>query len=252
MRIGLLFIFLTSFLFLGFGQDKIVIQKGKINLNTSIANSFSYYVDENKTFNIEDFNSFGTIVKSHYPFFNQIENLDFTSYTYWIHFTLLNQTGAALDLVFQTARPITNEVTLYELKETSLATYKSGDGIPFASKNIHRSESLFSIQLSDNEEKEYWLKLSSDGEIITLPMIFWEKEVFEKESQKHLFFGGVFYGIFFFVILIYLTFYFFLKDRSFLLYVCYVLFSGLLQFSLDGYFHQYIFTSGGYLTLHPR
>ena len=47
-----------------------------------------------------------------------------------------------------------------------------------------------------------------------------------------------------------MTFYFQLRDRLFLLYSVYVIFSGMLQFSLDGYMHQYIFTSGGYFTQH--
>jgi len=250
MRVGMLFFFLLVTFLWGFGQDEIVINADKNELNTSISNSFSYYIDTDNSFDLNDNSSFGTILKEHYPIKNQIENLDFTTKTYWIHFTISNQSSQSLDLVFQTARPITNEVTLYERKGIGFDTLKSGDAIPFEEKNIHKSESLFSIHLEDNGEKEYWLKLSSDGEIISLPMIFWEKEVFEKESQKTLFFGGMFYGVFFFVILIYLTFYVFLKDRSFLLYVFYVLFSGMLQFSLDGYFHQYIFTSGGYLTQH--
>ncbi len=245
-----LFFFFLANLINGFGQDRIIINADKKILNTSISNSFSYYIDTDNYFDLNDSSSFGAILKEHYPIKNQIENLDFTTNTYWIHFTLSNQSSKSLDLVFQTARPITNEVTLYERKSIGFDTLKSGDAIRFEEKNIHKSESLFSIHLGDKADKEYWLKLSSDGEIISLPMIFWEKEVFEKESQKTLFFGGMFYGVFFFVLLIYLTFYVFLKDRSFLLYVFYVLFSGMLQFSLDGYFHQYIFTSGGYWTQH--
>lgn len=81
-------------------------------------------------------------------------------------------------------------------------------------------------------------------------MIFWEPAEFEKAERQRQFTAGLFYGIFVFVIIIYFTFFLLLRDRLFLLYTIYVALSGLLQFALDGYVHQYIFTSGGYFTHH--
>jgi serine phosphatase RsbU (regulator of sigma subunit) len=41
-----------------------------------------------------------------------------------------------------------------------------------------------------------------------------------------------------------------LKEKLFLIYVLYAAFSALLQFSVDGFMHEYVFTSGGYFTQH--
>ncbi len=92
--------------------------------------------------------------------------------------------------------------------------------------------------------------IGSDGESLTVPMIFWDKPTFQNVQSQRQFNAGLFYGIFIFVIIIYFTFFLLLKDRLFLLYTVYVALSGLLQFALDGYIHQYVFTSGGYWTHH--
>ncbi len=232
------------------GQDSIVFKGENFNLNTSIADQFSIYTDASASLEIEDI-----IVKDSLTFESinrSLANLDFTTKNYWIHFVLVNDYDFPREIILETARPITNTVELYHIGNNGneISIYKSGDGIPFTEKQMKQNGSYFRIYMSSNQTKEYWLKLGSDGEVITLPMTFWDKDTFEVVSQRNQFFSGIFYGVFLFVIVIYLTFYILLKEISFLLYIFYVFFSGMLQFFLDGYGHQYFFKSGGYLTQH--
>ncbi|MFT5778928.1 MAG: serine phosphatase RsbU (regulator of sigma subunit) [Crocinitomicaceae bacterium] len=179
---------------------------------------------------------------------HRLENLDFTTGTFFIHFTIVNSSSSAYSLVLETARPVTNVVELFSVNEYK--TVFSGDGIPFSDKTIPSSASVLPLNVPSGRKCEYVLKLSSDGENLTLPMVFMEKKSFEESAhQKHLF-SGMFYGIFLFVLIIYLTFFTLLRENLFLTYVAYVLFGGLLQFGLDGYIHQYIFTSGGFWSQH--
>ncbi len=177
-----------------------------------------------------------------------VENLDFTSSTYFIDFVLVNNTSNPLKIVLETARPITNEVKLFDLKSNTFAI--SGDAIPFTSKSIWSNRSVLPIELKAHESKEYVLQLASDGEAVTLPMIFWEKHQFEKIERTRQFNAGIFYGIFVFVVIIYFAFFLLLRDRLFFLYTIYVALSALLQAALDGYVHEFIFTSGTYFTHH--
>lgn len=234
---------------LGISQDKIKLSNSSDLLNHSIADQFSIAEDPTKEIGIEEIRKDPekltfTKLKS------SLANLDFTTSNYWIQFELENEESSALNLVLETARPITNTAVLYELSAAGIIEHLSGDGIPFEQKSEQSNRTLFRIYLPAKATKKFWLKLGSDGEIISLPMIFWEASAYQSVRNTQIFFVGIFYGIFFFVGVIYLTFYFILKDLSFIYYVLYVFFSGMLQFGLDGFAHEYFFQSGGYFTQH--
>ncbi|MDG2330528.1 MAG: 7TM diverse intracellular signaling domain-containing protein [Flavobacteriales bacterium] len=228
-----------------------IITTAPANLNHSIANMLTIYEDSSGNSTIEDllhgrYNYAGREIK------NSRENLDFTTSSWHSNFIIDNTHGKAIQLFIEVARPITNEVNLYEYHHsgTLLTSKKSGDALPFEDKIYAHQKSLIPIYLKSGEKKNFWLELKSDGEIISLPFILWDESTFEKSNQKEQLFLGFTYGILAFVFLIYFVFFLLLKDRTFLYFIFYVLASGLLQFSLDGFTHQFIFTSGGYLTQH--
>ncbi len=233
-----------------YGQNKIVLSDS--TLNTSIANRFDLFVVKDPSIQV-DLNNFSQIfeVTEKRTLKMSVENIDFTTDTYWLFFEVYNDFNATQDLLIELARPITNTIELYEIRNNKAKLVAvSGDALDYDQKTIDSYKSLLPIYLNGKEKIYYAIKLSSDGETISLPIIFWNKDVLAKRTQTYNFFVGIFYGVFLFVIVIYLTFYFLLKDNSFLLYTVYVLFSALLQFGLDGFIHQYFFPSGGYLTQH--
>lgn len=248
-KLTFLFLFVSSLLYSQ--TETFVLTNNYLSDNKSVSDQFSYY-----STNVDSLTIFDVLLKSDIlgkkkKISNEIENLDFTTANYWINFSILNNTDKNIELVFQTARPITNEVTLYNISDINhIKEQFSGDALPFWKKSIQHKNSVFNINIKRNEKQTYWLKLKSDGEIISLPMIFISKAKFDAQTNRNQFKSGIFYGIFIFVVLIYFVFYILLNDVSFLLYVAYVFFSGLMHFSLDGYAHQYLFKSGGYLTQH--
>ena len=241
-------LFLTTFLFSlnGIGQDYITFNSTELNRNSSISDQFTIYECEDDL-SISDFlktkdQAKGVKIK------RSLANLDFTSSYFFFHFKLKNTSQEPLNLILETARPITNNVELQNVN--SLELLVSGDAIPFSNKSIAINISAFPVLLESSEEKEYVLKLHSDGESLVIPMVFKSKENFEKAQRQNQLIFGLFLGIFIFTIVIYSAFFALLKDRLFLVYVIYVFFSGLLQFALDGYLHQYVFPSGVYFTQH--
>lgn len=243
-------IFLLSLLTLCFhsvkAQDTLVLGHHSRLLNISVTDYFTLYESLTDLSIEEFFERKNKLTKRKMT--HSVENLDFTSGTFYIDFVLINPTDRLLQIDLETARPITNGVDLLDTNGHFLA--RSGDAIPFSWKDIPSNRSVLPIQLEAGEAQRFILKLHSDGEIISLPMIFWETERFDAQDRIQQLFSGLFYGIFIFVIIIYLNFFLLLRDRLFLFYTVYVLFSGLLQFVLDGYGHQFFFPSGGYLNQH--
>ncbi|RIV38266.1 hybrid sensor histidine kinase/response regulator [Flagellimonas lutimaris] len=177
------------------------------------------------------------------------ENLGFSSDNYWMSFTLENQTSEFAQYYLETARPITDIVNLYLVdNEGNVQEQYSGDKIPFSKKTIQHRKSIFDIELEPFQKLQAYIHLKSDGEVVMLPMRLYQEDKFFNLTYKEQVFYGFFYGILILACIIYLFFFFALKDRAFIYYALYVLFIALMQFSLDGFFHQYFTPQGGWLS----
>lgn len=175
-----------------------------------------------------------------------LEIIDFTRSRWFIRFEVQN-TGIQRKILFETARPITNKVDLFEVKNgTILQTWKSGDDRPFSEKTFEHRKNIFPINFAPLEKKYFYLILESDGEVINLPFIFWEDTAFDKIDYRNQLFHGFYFGMLAIVIFIFFFFYLMLKEVSFLYYILYVFFQLMLQFSLEGFTFQYILPNQPY------
>ena len=246
MKIKLLIFSLFFFIALKANTPLIVLTND--NLGRSLANKAQVCEDKDGASNIVDFINGN---KENFVFLkHEVSNLDFTTSTYWLKFSLKNQTDFN-DFIIQTARPITNLTELYEIENGSVTNYyKNGDDIGFNQKVIKNRKIVFPIHLKKGQVKNYFIKLKSDGEVLTLPLLIFEKNDFYKIDANENFFNGLYYGILLLIIVIYFFFYLFLKDKTFLFYIAYVAGVFLLQFSLDGYSFQFFFKNNHYLANH--
>lgn len=181
---------------------------------------------------------------------HSIPNLDFTTSRYWVKISVTNKSSYQ-DFMLETARPITNVVHFYKLFDDEVvAESVSGDDYAFEEKTINHRKNLFELNIGPGQSRTYLLMLESDGEVISLPVKIHERSSFEEKDYADQWQLGFYYGLMLLVFIIYFFFYVVLRDITFLYYVMYVLFQGLLQFSLDGYSFQYFFPNGGYLANH--
>ncbi|PZV83094.1 signal transduction histidine kinase [Algoriphagus aquaeductus] len=183
------------------------------------------------------------------PLPNPNSNLGFTDHHYWVRFELTNPGSVSKSLFLETARPITDVADLYFLENGEIQKIiKNGDLMPFADREISHRKLLFPITLSPATSTAFFLHLKSDGEVINLPLVLHDgTSLIESTFTDQLVFG-VFYGILLLAGLTYLFFYFGIKEKSFILYVSYVLSIGLLHSSLDGYFFQYLLREPGWFS----
>lgn len=181
---------------------------------------------------------------------NSATDLGFTNNHYWLRFSIQNATSAEQVLFLEACRPIVDVAVLYELSSDSVVSKQlSGDAIPFKQRSFENRKVIFKLVLKPNTTLDYYLHLKSDGEAINAGLMLRTFEnLMGSEAFEQLIFG-IFYGILLIAGIIYLFFFFALGERSFLYYSLYVLFIGLLQFSLDGMFYQFITPQSGWLSL---
>jgi signal transduction histidine kinase/ActR/RegA family two-component response regulator len=177
------------------------------------------------------------------------ENIGFSNENYWLKFDIENTTAEYAEYYIETARPITDVVNLYLVDRNGQVEQQlSGDKIPFSQKSVQHRKSIFDVQLDPFQKVSAYIHIQSDGEVVMFPLDVYKKDQFFNLTYKEQVFYGFFYGILILACIIYLFFFFALKDRAFIYYGLYVLFIALMQFSLDGFFHQYIAPQGGWVS----
>ncbi|WP_318309743.1 7TM diverse intracellular signaling domain-containing protein [Flagellimonas crocea] len=177
------------------------------------------------------------------------ENMGFSDKNYWLTFTLENKSQDFAKYYLETGRPITDVVNLFLVDDSGTVQRQySGDKIPFSEKTVQHRKSIFDIELKPYQKVQAYIQLKSDGEVVMLPLKLYKEAAFFNLTYKEQVFYGFFYGILILAFIIYLFFYFALKDKAFVYYALYVLFIALMQFSLDGFFHQYFTPQGGWLS----
>ncbi|HCQ13807.1 7TM-DISM domain-containing protein, partial [Flavobacterium sp.] len=183
------------------------------------------------------------------PLEDENHDLGFTSNNYWLHFSVKNDTDSDLKYYLESSRPIVDVANFYKVIDNKVVDYqKSGDNIPFKERSFKHRKTLFIVYLLPNETADYYVNLKSDGEVINAPVILrTPMNLVEVTSFEQIVFG-FFYGILIIASILYFFFFYAMKERVFLYYSLYVVFIGLLQFSLDGYFYQFVTPDNGWLS----
>jgi len=175
-------------------------------------------------------------------------NIGFTKSHYWVKFALRNDTNTALQYYLETARPVTDLVDLYIADGNKITQLKSGDNMPFSQRSYGHRKPIFNIRIEPHQQLHFFLHLKSDGEVINMPLLIRSPENMLRITVIKRLVFGIFYGILVIAFVIYLFFFFGIGEKSFLYYSCYVIFIAFMQFSLDGYFHQYFTPEAGWFS----
>lgn len=178
--------------------------------------------------------------------------LDFTSSTYWLKLKILGDSLGTAPFYLQTARPLTNELTLsiYDEDLSRVYSYTTGDDYKFENRAFRHFEFIFPIQLKPSETYTIIVRAKSDGEILKLPLKYWRVEDLSAFIGLENFFLGLYYGLFILVIVLFSFFGIALQQRLYLYFVIYVFVLGVFQLSLDGLAYQYIWPHSPWIGNH--
>lgn len=115
---------------------------------------------------------------------------------------------------------------------------RTGDALPFDSRQIKQNNYLFSLGLQPNQPQRVYLRLQSEGSI-QAPLTLWSPRAFVEAQPERIYVLGIIYGVLL-VMLIYNLFIFLsVRDTSYLYYILYIASFGLYQISVNGAGIQY-------------
>lgn len=241
----ILIVFLSVFLFAELGvvsaQDISTINVGNIRTK-NIAEITEIYCDSTNKSDILDL-----VLKSEkYQFTNNDDkeiHIPFTQNTYWIKFTLINNTVRTQNFLLQIKNPTINEIQLFVHKNNMIKIYKkTGDAFPFYDRLIKQRTFVFPVQLHTGVPTTCYIKINSHGDALNLPIKLFSHIEYAKTDSTEKFIYGFFYGIVFIIILVNFCFLLVLKlkRKTFIYYILYVLFLGFFNLTFDGLSFRYL------------
>ncbi len=110
---------------------------------------------------------------------------------------------------------------------------RTGDALPFASRQIKQNNYLFELSLQPNQPQSVYLRLQSQGSI-QAPLTLWSPTAYLEEQPGRIYVLGIIYGVLLVMMIYNLFIYVSVRDTSYLYYIFYIASFGLYQVSVNG------------------
>lgn len=171
----------------------------------------------------------------------------YTNDNYWAKVAIQNKTNQSLNYLLSTATPMTNLVELYVVDEHSKKIKKivNGASLSPSKRILDSNDVLFDLNIKPNANLFLYIHYSTDGGVVAVPIELYSYKNFYKNTIHKKFINGVFYGLVIQFSLFLFFLYFAMRGTKILTLAFFILLSGLIAFTLDGYFSIYFNQDSG-------
>ena len=165
-------------------------------------------------------------------------NAGYSRSVFWLRLDLQylpRQEQGARSWLLELAYPPLDHLELYLPDDRGSFTLaqRTGDALPFDSRQIRQNNYLFELSLEPGQTKRIYLRLESQGSI-QAPLTLWSPNAYLEEQPGRIYVLGIIYGVLL-VMLVYNLFIFLsVRDTSYLYYILYIASFGLYQISVNG------------------
>jgi two-component system, sensor histidine kinase LadS len=174
-------------------------------------------------------------------------NTGITYTDYWVKFSLKNTSDKELSLFLAFESMVNDTLFLYKVINNEVVeTTMLGEYLPFSQRQIKHPTPVFEINLLPNQQVQYYIKTTGNGQPINLTASLLNAQGFHNWDVRKMFFLGVIYGIIILILLLNISFFLITKEKIYLIFSGQFVFSALCIAYFDGFIYQYIFPNNGY------
>lgn len=165
--------------------------------------------------------------------------------SFWLHFPLENRSDVDCDVILLINSEYIDHFELYGLYTSAPPDSKpvfqksGGREHPFNARDLLHRKYAYPLKLRANSSYDFYLSLRS-GSSLNIPLFVMSRSDYEEIHGQENLRMGLYGGLFVLLLIVTTALYFTLRDRSFLVYLGYLLFSFIYQFSLQGYAYKYL------------
>jgi len=172
-------------------------------------------------------------------------NFSYTHDHVWLHMELTSRADSRTDWVIEMRYSSLDRVSLFLLApDGSWSAQHAGDTLPFAERSIGHRNPVFTLTLEPGDTRTLLLRANSEGNL-TLDGLLWQAEHFTQQSNSDYVLVALYFGMLLalggYNLLLFLA----LRERSFLLYVCFVVSFGTGMLAINGLGAQYLWPDLG-------
>lgn len=236
-----LFTFLTACLLLvsGFAtadaptMDARPVVLHEASARVDVSRDLSYFEDADAQYTIDQIIAeWPSIATFDRP--KEAHNFGFTESPYWFHTRLYNESGPSTDWVLEVIYSIIDRIDLYLVREGGqIEHYQAGDSVLFNSRGRSHHNINFRFDLQSKEQVHLYFRVATSG-AVQMPLVLWTNEAFSASDHQGRFVFGLFYGVLLSMAIFNLLVFMSTRDINYLWYVSYIVFFGLLQFTING------------------
>ncbi|MFT4678211.1 MAG: signal transduction histidine kinase [Litorivivens sp.] len=168
-----------------------------------------------------------------------VPNLGVSKSTFWIRFLIINDTGED-GVLFTIENPSLDFVGLYWNHGEGERTEAFSENQKFGERQFKSPFPMFNLDVSDGESGVYYLEIKG-REQIQLPMTIGKKTALMEHFSGLNFWIGIYAGIILFMALYNMSIFFAIRDKSYLIYVLFILAVGCAQLINHGVLFEYVY-----------
>ncbi len=231
LKLLILLFFVSGYLQHASGQQ-LVDFKGDFQ---PLGNKIEILSDTNSSLSLNQAMQSGRFKKS----VSEYPNLGISPYSYWIKFTVRNNSSHN-DLGIQLAQPTIDNVDFYQVDggKVTLAN-SSGQSKPFNARLIRHQNYVYPVNVSRGQSSTFYLHIKSYKQLVLPLYLGTLEDVIVNTANSDLLFG-VYAGIILVMLLYNLFVYITVKDINYLYYVLYLFVVLLTQACLEGYIFRFV------------
>ncbi|RZK80741.1 MAG: GHKL domain-containing protein [Pedobacter sp.] len=225
-------------------SDEIIVKQN--NQRQSIGEDLYYFIDESKDLGIKEIEKETNFLKSN----TAVPNFGVVNDAVWLRFTVVNNTNEN-HLNLQIDQPVLDDIELYTKQANGKYSVKRlGEAHPFDERLYDKDASfIFRLDIPIGEKATYFVRVQSTDNI-QLPIYVGSEKVILEASHSKFLISGLYIGIMLSMLLYNIFIYFTVRDKSYLYYVCYIVFVILTQASIQGFTFQFLYPNNTTLALY--
>lgn len=168
-------------------------------------------------------------------------NFGFTKSVYWFKIDLNNYAAADIDWWMKIDYPLLECIDVFLLKpDGSLIKHQHiGTSHSFKSRDIASHYFISQLPLNDITDSTLLLRVKTQSSM-QLPLSIYSSKMLMEELEQNNFFVGLYYGIFFIVLLYNIVLFIYTRDRNYIRYILFLVTFILWQLSFDGLGIKYL------------
>ncbi|RLU03604.1 MAG: diguanylate cyclase [Ketobacter sp.] len=167
-------------------------------------------------------------------------NKSYNESSWWLKIEIDNPTDKAQTRLLEISYPVLDYIDVYLVSNDALiAEHKLGDKYPYHKRLFDHRNFIIPLQWQAQQHLTVYLRVESSS-AVQVPVTLWDEQSFFGFDTTRTILQGIFFGTMIVIAAYNLLIFFVLGERTYLLYVGYVLCMPLFLASLGGYSFRYL------------